>query len=293
MSYFQPVTLSALLLSTLFLASGSGLQAEQDKLDFNRDIRPILSDLCFHCHGPDAGNRSADLRLDVRDDATAETASGLQAIHPGDANVSEIIKRILSKDPDEVMPPPKSKLNLTERQKQKLVKWVNEGAEYAQHWAFKSLEPIPIPTPNNTDRLRNPIDHFIQNRLETDELLLSSEANQAQLIRRATYDITGLPPTPAATQAFLANNDYDALIQRLLDSKQYGERMASEWLDVARYSDSYGFQVDRDRFVWPWRDWVIRAFNDNLGYDDFITWQLAGDLLPNATKDQILGGVGQ
>ena len=288
MSYFQPVTLSALLLSTLFLASGSGLQAEQDKLDFNRDIRPILSDRCFHCHGPDAGNRSADLRLDVRDDATAETASGLQAIHPGDANVSEIIKRILSKDPDEVMPPPKSKLNLTETQKQKLVKWVNEGAEYAQHWAFESLEPIPVPTPNNTDRLRNPIDHFIQNRLETEELLLSSEANQAQLIRRATYDITGLPPTPAATQAFLANNDYDALIQRLLDSKQYGERMASEWLDVARYSDSYGFQVDRDRFVWPWRDWVIRAFNDNLGYDDFITWQLAGDLLPNATKDQIL-----
>ena len=267
------------------MAGIAGLHAET-KLDFNSDIRPILSDRCFHCHGPDGGNRKADLRLDVREDTQIETSSGRKAIHPGQPDLSEIIHRINSGDSDELMPPPESKISLTAEEKETLKQWIHEGAEYAPHWAFRSLEAIDVPKPENTKVLRTPIDHFIQSRLETEGWSLSEEAGMEQLVRRVSYDITGLPPTAEVIND--PSQRYESLVDILLESDHFGERMAADWLDVARYSDSYGYQVDRDRFVWPWRDWVIKAFNDNLGYDDFITWQLAGDLLPNATKEQIL-----
>ena len=273
---------TSLLTGGAILLLASAILRAETKLDFNSDIRPILSDRCFHCHGPDGADRKADLRLDIREDAQAETSTGLQAIHPGKAELSEVIQRIHATDPDELMPPPASKISLTPAEKETLTQWINEGAEYAPHWAFRPLEETAIPQPKHTQRLRNPIDHFIQARLEQEGWSLSEDASKEQLTRRVSYDITGLPPSADADEP-ATQKPYETLVDDLLESEHYGERMAAEWLDVARYSDSYGYQVDRDRFVWPWRDWVIKAFNDNLAYDKFITWQLAGDLLPNAT----------
>ncbi|MFT5190699.1 MAG: hypothetical protein ACI9DF_005387 [Verrucomicrobiales bacterium] len=260
-------------------------------VDFNRDVRPLLSDRCFFCHGPDAGARKADLRLDIREDALKETDSGLAAIAPGATEQSEIIKRIFSTDPDEMMPPPDSKLKLSDPEKETLRRWISEGATYDQHWSFRTLKDTPLPEVKEAQRARNGIDRFIEDRLEKEGWHLGEDAPKERLIRRATFDLTGLPPAADEIDAFLADTSdkaYEHLVDRLLRSERYGERMASEWLDVARYSDSFGYQVDRDRFVWPWRDWVIKAFNENLSYDQFITWQLAGDLLPNATHEQIL-----
>ncbi|MCB1243552.1 MAG: DUF1549 domain-containing protein, partial [Verrucomicrobiae bacterium] len=276
------VVLTATALAVCGFLSCSGAAAEP--LRFNRDIRPILSDKCFHCHGPDKHERKAGLRLD-----DAASVLEKEALVPGKADASEVIARILSTDPDEIMPPPESKLgHLSAQEIALLRRWIDEGAKFEAHWAFIPLPPVvPLPsTPHVTPPPDQAIDRFVVADLAPLGWKPQPEADRTTLIRRLTYDLTGLPPTPAEVDAFLADTAplaYERLVDRLLASERYGERMAAEWLDVARYADSYGFQVDRERDVWPWRDWVIGAFNANLPYDQFVTWQLAGDLLPRPT----------
>jgi len=257
------------------------------KLDFNRDIRPILSDNCFACHGFDAKKRKADLRLDVPEGAF-EVKDGVQAVKPGDVKASSIIERMLSTDPDEVMPPPDSHKKITPKQLETLKLWISQGAEYKKHWAFE--KPVKAAVPKvSAAQVRNPVDSFIQQRLKAEGLAPSAEAPKETLIRRVTLDLTGLPPTAAEVDAFLADaspDAYDKLVERLMKSERYGEHMGRYWLDVARYADTHGLHLDNERSMWPYRDWVVRAFNDNLPYDQFTRWQLAGDLLPNATLDQ-------
>jgi hypothetical protein len=251
---------------------------------FNRDIRPILSDACFHCHGPDQNTREAGLRLDVRDDATSATESGAVAIVPGHPEKSEVVRRILSTDEDDRMPPDRSHKSLTSRQKEVLSHWIAQGAEYQNHWAYEPVQRPPVPTPDD-----HPVDAFIRQRLATENLRAAEEADRVTLIRRATLDLTGLPPALAEVDAFLndtAPGAWERVIDRLLASPHYGERMAIDWLDAARYADTNGYQVDRDRSLHPWRDWVIQAFNENKRFDQFTLEQLAGDLLPNATVAQ-------
>lgn len=264
----------------------SGALFAQDGVDFNRDVRAILSDKCFVCHGPDAKNRKAELRLDVRDDALS---AGV--LMPGNADQSEVIRRVSSHDPDEKMPPASSKLeSLTAVEVNILKKWIGEGAKYQPHWSFIPLRREELPLALSPDG-QHPIDRILAPRLVKLGLTAQPEADRATLIRRLTFDLTGLPPSSSEVGAFVKGNspsDYEKLVDRLLARESYGERMAVDWLDAARYADSYGFQVDREREMWPWRDWVIRAFNQNLPFDQFITWQIAGDLLPNASDDQIL-----
>lgn len=266
----------------LAVLAGADFASASGKLQFNRDIRPILSDKCFHCHGPDSKNQKADLRLDVRDAAIKDGH-----ISPGRPEQSMILERILTDDPDEVMPPPKSKLGkLTAEEVATLRRWISEGAEYEAHWAFIPLREEPL---KGLD-----IDQIVSSGLKERGLALQPEAEPETLIRRLSFDLIGLPPKPEEVVSFVAEHALDPgkaldkLVTRLLASPHYGERMAVDWLDVARYADSYGFQVDREREVWPWRDWVVQAFNQNLPFDQFITWQLAGDLLPNPTDEQRL-----
>ena len=263
--------------------------AADAQISFDRDIRPILSDTCYQCHGPDSVQRQAGLRLDRHESATAEGASGAKAIVPGDVAASEIIARIISDDPDVVMPPPQSKLGkLSSEQVDLLKQWIAAGAEYEPHWAFQSLK---IPVVPEAPPGAHAIDRIVGKRLAERGLALQPQADRVTLLRRATFDITGLPPTAEEVVAFVADETpeaYEKLLDRLLASPRYGERMTADWLDLARYADSYGFQVDRDRPMWWWRDWVISAYNSNLPWNDFVTWQLAGDLLPGATDEQIL-----
>jgi len=276
------------------------------RISFNRDIRPILSENCFACHGPDGGKRQAGLRLDVRERSIEELESGATAIVPEDAATSELLTRVLAPDPDTVMPPPAAKIGrLSGEQVALLRRWIVEGAKYEPHWAFVPVTQVDVadvstvalnapaasdstsPTAGNM----SPIDRIVVSKLAKRGLKLQPQADLATLIRRATFDITGLPPTPAEVAAFIADSSPDAygkLLDHLLASSRYGERMAADWMDLARYSDSYGFQVDHKRPMWPWRDWVISAFNRNLPWNDFATWQIAGDLLPQATDEQIL-----
>ncbi|MFM8578899.1 MAG: DUF1553 domain-containing protein [Planctomycetaceae bacterium] len=260
---------------------------ETARLSFNKHIRPILSENCFACHGPDSAKRQAGLRLDGFDAASAELDSGMRAIVPGDVAASELVARVISEEPDSVMPPPHAKIGrLSGEQVETLKRWIAEGASYERHWAF-----IPPTKPDTTD-LAAAIDGIVTKRLAERGVSLQPEADRRALIRRASFDVTGLPPSPDEVQAFVSDEDplaYEHLLDRLLDSPRYGERMAADWLDLARYSDSYGFQVDRPRpTMWPWRDWVIDAFNRNLPWDRFTLWQLAGDLLPDATPEQRL-----
>ncbi|HEV7866047.1 MAG TPA: PSD1 and planctomycete cytochrome C domain-containing protein [Chthoniobacteraceae bacterium] len=270
----------------VFVATAAAAGAE---ISFNRDIRPILSDNCFSCHGPDKPARKGDRRLDTPDGATAEV-DGVRAIVPGDVAHSELVARITSTDRDEVMPPPKSEKQLKPEQIALLKQWIAEGARYESHWAFIPATRPPLPQP--ADRAPgNPIDAFIQARLSRDGLTLATEASRTTLIRRVTYDLTGLPPQPAEIDAFLADDSpqaYERLVDRLLASPRYGEKMAVHWLDLSRYADTHGFHLDAGREMWRWRDWVIDAFNRNQRYDEFVVWQLAGDLLPNATIEQKL-----
>ena len=272
------------ILSTLMLCHVP-LMSE---IDFNQQIRPILSDKCFKCHGPDAKNQKSKLRLDSFENAT-KSHGGVIALVPGKLEDSEMYWRIRSDELDEIMPPPKAKLPLTKKEKELLDQWISEGGKYQKHWAFEPLpEKVPVPQSKHPSS-RNPIDHFIANRLEGTNLSPSEETDKATWLRRATFDLTGLPPTLEELDAFLADKDPKArqqAVDRLLDSDAYAERMTSEWLDVARYADSAG--LANDRHVWPWRDWVIQAFRKNLSYDLFVTEQIAGDLLPDATQDQIL-----
>ena len=261
------------------------------KLDFNRDIRPILSDNCFACHGTDAKRRKADLRLDVADGGVFVTSKeGTQAIKKGDPKASEVIARLLSTDPDEQMPPPDSHKKVTPQQIEILKQWITQGAEYKKHWAFEA--PVKVAPPmvaNALAPIHNPIDAFIQVRLAREGLKPSPEASREALIRRVTLDLTGLPPTLAEIDAFLADTSaeaYETVVNRLLKSQRYGEHMARYWLDAARYADTHGLHLDNERSMWPYRDWVVRAFNAGMPFDQFTVWQLAGDLLPNPTMDQ-------
>lgn len=249
-------------------------------LDYNEDVRPILSENCFYCHGPDGNKRKAKLRLDVRADALKH-----EAFVPGDAAASELVKRLFSTDSDEVMPPPDSHRSLSAAQKEILQRWVAEGAQYQDHWAF--VAPVRPALPANGET--NPVDAFVVAKLTKAGLTLSPEAPKATLLRRLTLDLTGLPPTPAETAAFLADkspNAYAQQVDRLLASPHYGERMVLPWLDAARYADSNGFQQDGDTFQWIWRDWVVSNLNADTPFNELSTAMLAGDLLPNATTDQ-------
>ncbi|MEM9345315.1 MAG: DUF1553 domain-containing protein [Planctomycetota bacterium] len=261
-----------------------------EKLSYNRDIRPILSDKCFACHGPDAAAIEGSLRLDVTDDGD-DYDGAYFAIEPGDPDASELVARIFL-DKKGVMPPVSAKNPLNEEEKEKLIRWIEQGAEYEDHWSFVSLpERIEMPEVANELWVRDPIDRFVLARLESEGLTPSREATRERWLRRVSYDLTGLPPTAEEVQAFVSDQDADAykkVVDRLLASPHYGERMAVPWLDMARYADTYGFTVDGKRMTWPWRDWVVKAYNDNLPYDKFLTWQLAGDLLPDATQEQQL-----
>ena len=265
-------------------AAASPSAGDSRPLDFNRDIRPILSENCFYCHGQDGNKREADLRLD---DRAAAIEAG--AIVPGEPGASTILERIHSTDPDVLMPPPDSNRRLSDDQKKLLDRWIKEGAEYKQHWAFTPpVRPTP-PDVQRADWVRNDIDRFVLAKIEAAGLAPSPEAHRSTLIRRLHSDLVGLPPTPEEVDAFVADPDplaYEKLVDRLLASPHYGERMAVDWLDAARYADTNGYQVDRDRENWPWRDWVIEAFNDNMPFDRFTVEQLAGDLLPSPTREQ-------
>lgn len=263
-------------------------------IDFNLQVRPILSDKCFHCHGPDEEAREGRLRLDTREGAT-RTRHDLTPVVPGKSAESELFLRVISTYADEVMPPPEAKIGrLTPTEVETLQRWIDEGASYQSHWAFEPLGPAALPatqSPPGLPPAASPIDHLAFASLARRNLAPQPEADRTTLIRRLTLDLNGLPPTPVEIAAFLADRSADAvprLVDRLLASPRYGERMAVDWLDVARYADSYGFQIDRERDMWPWRDWVIEAFNKNLPWDKFVTYQLAGDLLPGATDEQVL-----
>jgi hypothetical protein len=279
---------SLALLGVFATYSIADAATEDGKVSFNRDIRPILSDTCFQCHGFDEKERKAGLRLDVRESAIKPAESGEIAIVPGQPEQSALIARLTSKDRDEVMPPPKLHKTITPEQIELFRKWIAQGAEYQGHWAF--LKPERPAVPSKSGDL-NAIDAFIRERVDRAGLKPSPAADKPMLIRRASLDLTGIPPTAQEVAAFVADHSADAfekVVDRLLASPRYGEHMAARWLDMARYADSNGFQSDTQRHMWPWRDWVISAFNRNLPFDQFTIEQLAGDLLPNATRDQIV-----
>jgi hypothetical protein len=258
-------------------------------IDFARQIRPILSENCFVCHGPDDGQRKAKLRLDTREGARTELREGGFAIVPGDPKNSVLLKRILSHDPDERMPPPKTNKKLTPQQAELIKQWIEQGAPWSEHWAFVAPQRPPLPTVKNATWVRNPIDQFILARLEAEGLAPSPQSDKVRLVRRLTFDLTGLPPAPAEIDAFLADKSpdaYEKVVERLLASPHFGERLALDWLDAARYADTHGYHIDSGRDMTRWRQWVIEAFNRNLPYDRFIVEQLAGDLLPGATLEQ-------
>jgi len=263
----------------------------REKLSYNSDIRPILSDKCFSCHGPDSAAREAQLRLDTPDNGD-DYDGAYFAIVPGDPEASELVRRIHSDKSRIVMPPPKFKNDLTQEEKNKLVRWIEQGAEYEAHWSFVPLsDRVEPPEVDNEQWVRDPIDRFVLAKLEAEGIEPSEQASRQRWLRRVTYDLTGLPPTLDELQAFVSDTSGDAhekVVDRLLASPHFGERMAVPWLDMARYADTYGYTVDGKRDTWPWRDWVVQAFNDNLPYDDFLTWQLAGDLLPEPTREQYL-----
>ncbi|WP_010136440.1 DUF1553 domain-containing protein [Ochrovirga pacifica] len=263
------------------------------KLDFNQDVKPILSDKCYLCHGPDEKKILGGVQLHTAEKAYAELpeSPGKVAIDPGNLKNSEMVHRILSDDPKYVMPTPESHLNLTNYEKAVLLKWIEDGAEYKKHWAFEPVENPEIPKVKLTDKVQNPIDNFVLSKLEQKKLTPSEKADKETLLRRASLDLIGLPPTEEEINAFLndtSDNAFEKQIDRLLASPHYGEQRTLDWMDVARYADTHGYSNDYYRDVSPWRDWVIKSFNKNMPYDQFITWQLAGDLLPNATREQRL-----
>ena len=259
------------------------------EIDFHRDVRPLLSRHCFKCHGPDDKARKGKLRLDLRDDALLPAKSGKPAIVPGKPDDSELLRRLTTTDATDLMPPPETKNPLTDAQKQILKRWIATGAEYRPHWAFVAPKPAPLPRILNARWPKNEIDYFILAGLEAAGLQPSASADRYTLVRRVYLDLIGLPPTLEEIDAFVLDASpraYEDLVDRLLASKHYGERWARRWLDLARYADTNGYEKDRQRTIWPWRDWVINALNADLPFDRFTIEQLAGDLLPNATLEQ-------
>jgi len=282
----MPLRLVALqfALSAALISIAATSAAAESPIDFNRDIRPIFAGKCFACHGPDESHREAGLRLDERD-----AAIDYGAIVPGSADESLLLERILTDDPDLRMPPPHTNDNLTPEQKDKFRKWIEAGAPYAKHWAFVQPEKPQLPEVADKSWPQGPIDRFVLARLEKEGLQPSPPADKYALVRRVYLDLIGLPPTPAEADAFVNDQDpaaYQKLVERLLASKHYGERWAREWLDLARYADTNGYEKDRPRSIWPYRDWVIRAINNDMPFDQFTIEQLAGDMLPEASESQ-------
>lgn len=263
-----------------------------ENIDFNFHVKPIISDKCFACHGPDEKKRAANLRLDT-EEGLYQLSEDLSSyvINKENPEKSELLRRIFHENKSISMPPPESNLILTDHEKSILEKWITEGAEWKKHWSY--IKPIlpSVPEVKNKDWVNNPIDNFILKSIENNQLDISNKEEKEILIRRVYFDLIGLPPTVEEIDNFLNDNSekaYSNLVDKLLNSENFGERMASIWMDIARYGDSHGYQDDLERVMWPWRDWVIHAYNTNLSYDKFITWQIAGDLIPNASKEQII-----
>ena len=263
-----------------------------ETIDFNFHVNPILSDKCFACHGPDDKQRKANLRLDTKEGLYQMTEDLIKRVIDLDnLEESEMIRRIFHENKSIVMPPPESNLSLSEYEKNILKKWILQGAEWKKHWSFIKPEKPEIPQIQNNQWVKNEIDIFIAKNIENQNLEFSKMESKEILLRRLYFDIVGLPPSLDEIDQFLndkSQNAFEKVVDKLLNSENYGERMASIWMDIARYGDSHGYQDDTERTMWPWRDWVIHAYNKNLPYDEFITWQLAGDLIPNATKEQII-----
>ena len=260
-------------------------------VNFNRDVRPILSDKCFACHGPEAASRKAGFRLDQRESAIGKAESGMTPVSPGDPDASELIARITTDDESLRMPPADSHKTLTPKEIETLRRWIAEGAKWEAHWSFTPPVKSKPPAVAHENWPRGTIDHFILSRLEQEKLTPAAEADKVTLLRRVTLDLTGLPPTPAEVDDFLADNRpdaYERAVDRLLASPRYGEHMARFWLDAARYGDTHGLHLDNYREMWPYRDWVVGAFNRNLPFDDFLVEQLAGDLLPTPNDEQLI-----
>ena len=268
-------------------------RAIPDTVSYNFDIRPILSDKCYACHGPDANKREAGLRLDIAENAYKALKENpkAHALVPGKPHLSEVFLRISSQDTSVMMPPPSSNLKLSAHEINLIEKWIKQGAKYEKHWAFVAPKKPRIPEVKNKQWTKNEIDYFILHKQEQMGMSPNEDADKERLLKRASLDITGLPPSLETMDRFLADksaNAYEKIVDQLLQSPAYGEKMAVHWMDVSRYADSHGYQDDGYRTQWPWRDWVIYAFNKNMHYDDFITWQLAGDLMPDATKEKLL-----
>ena len=264
-----------------------------DTISYNFDIRPILSDKCYSCHGPDANKREAGLRLDLAESAYKALKDNPKshALVPGKPQLSEVFLRISSQDTTMMMPPPSSNLKLNTHEINLIEKWIKQGAKYEKHWAFVAPKSPAIPAVKNKEWAKNEIDYFILHKQEQNGMTPNQEADKERLLKRVSLDITGLPPSLGMMDRFLADKSTDAyekIVDQLLQDPAYGDKMAVHWMDVSRYADSHGYQDDGYRTQWPWRDWVIHAFNKNMHYDDFITWQLAGDLMPDATKEQLL-----
>ena len=264
-----------------------------DSVSYNFDIRPILSDKCLTCHGPDANKRKAGLRLDQAESAyhALKENPTAHALVPGKPNSSEVFLRINSKDTAMVMPPPESNLKLTQHEVDLIEKWIRQGAKYEKHWSFVAPKKVPLPKVEMTNWPRNEIDYFILAKQEQKGLQPNEEADKERLLKRLSIDLTGLPPSLSMMNAFLEDKSpaaYEKVVDQLMQKPSYGEKMSLLWLDLARYADSHGYQDDGYRTQWPWRDWVIHAFNKNMSYKDFVTWQLAGDLIPNYTQEQLL-----
>ena len=268
-------------------------RAIPDSVSYNFDIRPILSDKCYACHGPDANKREAGLRLDIAENAYKALKENpkAHALVPGKPHLSEVFLRISSQDTSVMMPPPSSNLKLSPHEINLIEKWIKQGAKYEKHWAFVAPKKPLIPDVKNKQWAKNEIDYFILHKQEQMGMSPNEDADKERLLKRASLDITGLPPSLETMDRFLADksaNAYEKIVDQLLQSPAYGEKMAVHWMDVSRYADSHGYQDDGYRTQWPWRDWVIYAFNKNMHYDDFITWQLAGDLMPDANKEKLL-----
>lgn len=284
-----PLAGVVILLAGSWGESAAPAPVEDGKVHFNRDIRPILADNCYQCHGPDEKKRAGKLRLDTKEGAYAALKNGKHPIVPGKSGESRVIARAIATDPEERMPPPDSGKKLTAKQIDLLKKWIDQGAEFQGHWAFLKPERSALPAVKNQAWVNNAIDRFILARLEAEGLKPSVPADKITLIRRVTFDLTGLPPTVAEIEAFLADNApnaYEKVVDRLLASPRFGEHMARYWLDLARYGDTHGLHFDNERALWKYRDWVISAYNQNKPFNQFAVEQLAGDLLPNATFDQ-------
>lgn len=287
------IGISLFVISYITGCNNSGDVAVANEIDYNLHIRPILSDKCFKCHGPDANKRKAGLRLDIADSAYAalKKTPGAHAIIPGNPMQSEVFLRISTQDTSELMPPPASNLALSATEISLIEKWIKQGAKYKPHWAFIVPQPQKMPEVKNKDWAKNEIDFFVLARQEQMGLKPNDEADKEHLLKRLSFDLTGLPPSIEMQEKFLADKDeqaYEKMVDAFLAMPQYGEKMAVSWLDVARYADSHGYQDDGLRTMWPWRDWVIHAFNANYPYDKFVSWQLAGDLMPQPKKEMLL-----